>query len=163
MSQINPVRRATAWDATAIARLSAELGYPAPVDIIQNRLKYILTDPRVLIAVTTDTEGRVVGWIHSYLVQLVESDLRAEIGGLVVEASYRRLGLGTALVSVVRHWAAEAGAQCVTVRCHSIRQDAHQFYQHFGFILVKEQLVFRHALPSHTHAAFSSPRRLSEL
>lgn len=154
-------RLAATGDAMAIATLAAELGYPTSADVMTERLHKLLADRHHLVAVATRTGDLVVGWIHAHLVQLIEADLRVEIGGLVIGAAHRRQGLGTALVSAAAQWGVEAGARCLTVRCNSNRPDAHRFYQRFGFTLTKEQLVFRHPLP--THVPLPSARRLSEL
>ena len=155
------LRLASAADSAAIATLAAELGYPAAAGVMIERLNFILADRRALVAVASQADGNAAGWIHAHLVQCLESDLRAEIGGVIIGAAHRRHGIGGALVRAVAHWAAHAGARCVTVRCNLVRPEAHRFYEHLGFTVTKQQLVFRQPIPS--NGPFPSTWRLSEL
>jgi hypothetical protein len=78
------IRHATVEDAGAIAALSAQLGYNATAISIRERLTRILSKDESCVFVAEDN-GEIIGWIHAAIVQLVESVLRAEIGGLVVD------------------------------------------------------------------------------
>jgi len=53
------------------------------------------SDHTVLVAVEN---GRVVGWGHAYVRRLVESDVSAEVGGLVIDKEVRRSGAGRLLM-----------------------------------------------------------------
>lgn len=137
------IRIAELRDAPEIARLSGELGYSAEPEVIVRRLETLLrsTTDKVLVAESSD--GQVLGWVHGYLSQLIESNYRVEIGGLVVMASARRQGVGRRLIEVIEAWAAERGAMELSVRCREDREEASRFYEQLGFACTKIQKVFR--------------------
>jgi GNAT superfamily N-acetyltransferase len=85
----------------------------------------------------------LAGWIHGFLSQLLESDYRVEIGGLLVDERWRRNGIGRRLVRVVDDWAAERGAAELSVRCREERAESHKFYESLSFRHTKTQRVFR--------------------
>ena len=88
MNRSGRFRLAKPSDALAIATLAGELGYPTSPEGMTERLHNLLADRRHLVAVATRAGDSVVGWIHAYLVQLIEADLRVEIGGLVIGTAH---------------------------------------------------------------------------
>jgi len=58
-----------------------------------------------------------------------------EIGGLVVEANYKRMEIGSRLMESIENWATEKGCNKVSLRSGSNRKKAHQFYEDIGFDL----------------------------
>ena len=147
-----PIRNASIDDAPAISALTAQLGYAADPSAIARRLQRILLekDSCVLVA---EENGTVVGWIHAAIVQLIESVLRAEIGGLIVGEKHQRKGIGKQLIAAVENWALEHGAEELSVRCNTKRVDAHLFYKSLEFEQIKTQITFRKPLRATTKAA----------
>ena len=84
------IRLASEGDAERISVLCQQLGYPASQDEVQRRLDQIQQDEKHAVYVAERLDGYVLGWIHVYVCKLVETDPRAEIGGLVVDEDYRR-------------------------------------------------------------------------
>ncbi len=84
----------------------------------------------------------VVGWIHVAAVLHMQSDPRAEIGGLVVSASARGRRIGAALVARAEAWAREHGFGSILVRSQTMREDAHRFYVREGYVRTKTSAVF---------------------
>ena len=145
------VRPARVDDATALASLSAQLGYPVASALLEQRLADILerTDELVLVACAPD--GTIVGWVHGAEHRLLEADVRCELLGLVVDSSYRRAGVGQRLVAEVERWAAERGLSEMSVRSNVARAESHPFYQRLGYQRAKTQHVYRRTLrPCHT-------------
>lgn len=140
------IRRAKMNDARELARLAAELGYPADGAEMEQRLARILSSPSDCLVVAGNPEGGLAGWAHGFLSQLIESGYRLEIGGLIVDGRWRRLGLGTRLVRELESWAVEHGAQEISVRCQEKRLESHRFYERLAFRHVKTQKVFRKSL-----------------
>jgi GNAT superfamily N-acetyltransferase len=85
----------------------------------------------------------VVGWVHVHLYLLLVDDLEAEIGGLVVDADLRGQGVGAQLMAAAEAWARENGCQSVYLRSNTLRTEAHAFYRHLGYSLIKSQYAFR--------------------
>jgi GNAT superfamily N-acetyltransferase len=137
------VRAAKLGDAASVARLSRELGYPAEVKAVRERLRRILgrDDQRVVVAETRG--GAVCGWLQAHSSLAVESGLRVEIVGLVVSETMRRRGVGRCLVSLAETWAREISAETVVVRSNAKRVESHAFYPSLGYLPFKTQVVYR--------------------
>ena len=140
------IRIATPDDATELARLTSQLGYPVSADVIRQRLERIGRSPDDCLLVADLGGGVLAGWVHGFLGQLLESEYRVEIGGLIVDERRRRHGLGRELVRRLELWAAERGARELSVRCRVEREEAHRFYETLAFRPTKTQRVFRKPL-----------------
>ncbi|HEV3253105.1 MAG TPA: GNAT family N-acetyltransferase [Candidatus Acidoferrales bacterium] len=145
MAGATRVRAATLADAAALAPLSGQLGYPATPEETAQRLRRILDDAQHAVFVA-EAAGRVAGWVHVFVYRTMESDARAEIGGLVVDEAARSRGIGRALMAGAEAWAREKGCQAVGLRSNVIREKAHAFYEALGYRLIKTQKCFRKTL-----------------
>lgn len=137
------IRRAVLSDSAELARLTAQLGYPASEPVIRARLMRMIDSPADRLLVAADARGNLAGWIHGFLSQLLESDFRVEIGGLLVDEKRRRNGVGRRLVRALDDWAVERGAAELSVRCREERAESHKFYESLLFRHTKTQRVFR--------------------
>lgn len=150
MAQTDPkvltVREAQLSDVVRIAELSGQLNYPSTPAEIEQRLRALPKDGSHAVFVAEDGAGRVVGWAHVYELHFVGSDLRAEVGGLVVDPSCRNCGVGKALMVRAEEWARERGLPAVTLRSNVIRGEAHAFYEKLGYTRFKTQHAFRKQL-----------------
>ena len=140
------IRCARESDAEELARLTAQLGYPVSEAAMRTRMTRVLGCAGNLLLVAECPKPHLVGWIHGYLCQLLESDYRVEIGGLIVDERHRRGGIGRVLVQAVENWALEEGATEVSLRCREERAEAHKFYECLSFQHIKTQRVFRKRL-----------------
>ena len=138
MSEIRELRFA---DTAAVANLCGQLGYPATPEQVVRRLARLLAEPSHAAFVAVE-EGEVAGWLHVFLAPNLESDLFAEIGGLVVADAWRSRRIGARLVAHARAWAAERGVTTLRVRSRTEREAAHRFYRREGFVEAKRQAVF---------------------
>ncbi len=139
------IRPATFSDAQAFAELATQLGYSSTPIEVEKRLTGVMNDPRHLV-LAAESAGRVFGWAHAYVCCLVESDMFAELGGLVVDESVRSRGVGGKLLARVEAWAREQGCGIVSVRSNIIRHQAHRFYEAHGYQRIKTQHSFRKPL-----------------
>jgi GNAT superfamily N-acetyltransferase len=135
------IREANSADAKELCELSAELGYPSPLDAMQRRIDVLtaLADHAVCVATF---DGELAGWIHVAIVHHLQAESRAEIGGLVVGTQVRSKGIGRELVARAEEWALQQGVNSVTVRSQIARQDAHRFYLREGYKQTKTSAVF---------------------
>jgi PhnO protein len=135
------IRPVTLDDADAAARLSGELGYPADAELMRRRIALLSTsqDHGVFVACRAD---RVIGWIHVSMAQHLQSEERAEIGGLVVSAECRSAGVGARLVARGEEWARDRGVAAIVVRSQIMREAAHRFYLREGYERTKTSAVF---------------------
>lgn len=135
------IRRARAGDAAELARLSGELGYRATADEIARRLAVLLADRRHLVAVAAG-EGALRALIHVEQRCSLESGERAELIALVVDARWRRSGLGRDLVALAGAWTAARGIASMVVRSNVARAESHPFYESLGYARSKTQHVY---------------------
>jgi GNAT superfamily N-acetyltransferase len=146
MSDPQPaLRRAHANDGAEMARLSAQLGYPMSVVEMAGRVKALATDERHYVAVAAVGE-RLLGFMHVEHRFSLEGGDRAELMGLVVDPSARRLGLGRTLVQAAEDWARERGLAALTVRSNAARELSHPFYEALGYSREKTQHVYRKSI-----------------
>ncbi len=146
MQQRAGIRPATLPDATRIAELSGVLGYPVAPDVMAERLEHLLARSEDVVLVATSPSGEVIGWIHGSEQELLESGVRCEILGLVVDAGHRARGFGRELVKAVESWAATRGLGQVAVRSAVTRAESHPFYERMGYVRAKTQHAYRKQL-----------------
>ncbi len=139
------IRSANESDAEALAHLSTQLGYPSSPEQAQRRIALIRqrNDHEILVG---EIEGVVVAWVHVFGTDRLETDPYVEIGGLVVDASQRRRGLGAQLLDAAEEWALLRGYETIRLRSNIVRTDAHRFYDRRGYECFKRQAVFSKSL-----------------
>jgi GNAT superfamily N-acetyltransferase len=135
------IREVTGADAAAAAALSGELGYPASEDEMRQRIQSLAgrADHAVYIACLG---GELIGWIDVGVTHHLQSEPRAEIGGLVVASEARCGGIGRRLVARAEQWALDQGLKSVVVRSQIAREGAHRFYLREGYERTKTSAVF---------------------
>ena len=140
------IRQMLPEDAVAVADLTSQLGYPSTESDIRRRYDLIKDrwDARLLVA--QHANRAIVGWVHVQATYLLEADMRAEIWGLVVAESARGTGVGRMLVEAAEEWAVMRGLDVMGVRSNYLRIEAHAFYEHLGYKVVKTQNAYRKSL-----------------
>jgi ribosomal protein S18 acetylase RimI-like enzyme len=127
------LRRATEADATPVALLLAELGYPAAEAEVGARLRG-MAESRTGCVLVAQSGGEVVGLIAAELVPYFPNGSTiCRITALVVAAQNRGLGIGEALVDGVAAFAREHHCAGIEITSAEHRVDAHRFYQRLGF------------------------------
>ena len=139
------IKSANEQDSSQLTGLAGQLGYPSSAAQVATRLARILSHPDQAVFVA-EVEGRIAGWVHVYACPTVESELYAEIGGLVVDENQRGQGVGKALMAQAETWSRSLGIHEVRLRSNIIRKEAHQFYEAIGYGKIKSQFTFRKAL-----------------
>jgi len=140
------IRRAKTADAAQIAVLTGQLGYPATTAQIRERMRRIQPASQNAIFVGDSEKDGVVGWLHVSKEPLLESEMRAEVNGLVVAEGQRSLGAGAQLLAAAEEWARRHGCKEMSVRSNVIRERAHKFYERQGYEHYKTQKSFRKPL-----------------
>jgi GNAT superfamily N-acetyltransferase len=140
------IRRARSTDAPRLADLSGQLGYPATAAQLRDRLRWISPASRNAVFVAEAKEAGVIGWLHVSKQALLESEIRAEVNGLVVADEHRSLGAGARLIAAAEGWARKHGCKYMSVRSNVIRERAHKFYERNGYEHYKTQKSFRKPL-----------------
>lgn len=140
------IRRARLADATRIAELSGQLGYPATRAQIVQRLRQIKPASQHAVFVAQSRKRRVIGWLHVSVDPLLEMDMRAEVNGLVMADDERSRGAGALLLQSAETWARQHHCKSMSVRSNVVRERAHQFYLRNGYEHYKTQKAFRKPL-----------------
>ena len=140
------VRRVHHSDAVRIAGLSTQLGYPVSNLEMVKRLKAVSSrrQQEIFVAVF---DHDIVGWLEVFLPLSVLNAGKAEIGALVVDDHFRRLGVGSALMQAAHGWAEDNDCPFIYLRSNIVRREAHEFYRQMGYTVFKTQKVFRRVFP----------------
>jgi GNAT superfamily N-acetyltransferase len=133
------LRKAVEVDASEIARLSAQLGYPGEVEAFAERLRFLLGSPKHSVLVADDGDGHLQGFVGVEHRVMIEMGERVEIVGLVVDAQARRTGVGRALMEAAEQWARDVGVKEIFLGSNIVRPEAHVFYPSLGYAVVKTQ------------------------
>ena len=140
------IQKAKLEDASSLAILSNQLGYPTSEDEIRKRLPTIQSMQDQALFVAVSPEKNILGWIHVLMSYRLVVDPFAELGGLVVADAYRGRGIGKLLLTRAEEWARERGINFFRIRARSTREGAHHFYIKMGYQLWKDQKVFEKQL-----------------
>jgi len=146
MNATSAIRSATVADAAEIARLSAQLGYPADEQVFAARLRRLLDSPVHAVLVAADADGPLAGFIALEQRITLELGERVEIVGLVVDGEVRRSGVGRSLVAAAERWTRDHGLAEVFLRSNIVRPEAHPFYERLGYLRTKTQHAYRKRL-----------------
>lgn len=124
------IRPARADDAPALAALLAELGFPAPPEVLVARLA-AMPDGDVLVAVR---EGVPVGVVTLHVTPVLHRPTTVgRITALVVAGHDRGHGIGAALVTAAERALGARGCALVEVTSNHRLADAHRFYERLGY------------------------------
>lgn len=138
------IRAASVADAGRLAELSGQLGYPVSVAAMAGRLVRVLArEDNVVLVAEDGPGGTVIGWVHGADQDLLESERRCEILGLVVDETCRGRGVGRRLVTAVEGWASARGLEQIAVRSNAARTGSHPFYERLGYVRTKTQHAYR--------------------
>lgn len=140
------IRRAHQADASRIAELSGQLGYPTTRRAMAGRLRSALRQKSGACFVAETKEDGVVGWAHVSVTPMLEVERRAELNGLVVDEKVRSQGAGWRLLRAAEAWARQKRCKGISVRSNVLRERAHGFYERHGYEHYKTQNAFRKKL-----------------
>lgn len=135
------IREIEEQDFIRVAELSGQLNYEANASETLLRITALKSTPNNVAFVAIDNEF-VVGWIHSFYTVRIESKPFVEIAGLVVDVASRNQNIGKLLIEKATNWAKGYQVTSVRVRCNTVRKESHKFYEHIGFRLTKQQMIF---------------------
>jgi len=127
------IREVRRGDASNLADLVTQLGYPATTGEMLERLDAITAYPQTLTLVA-EADGLVVGFIGLRREPMYGSGPPAmRIAALAVDAEHRRRGVAQALVQWAETWAQDQGCASVVLTSANHRAGAHAFYRRAGY------------------------------
>ena len=137
------IRDANSDDIEEITSLMTDLGYPATVAEMQNRLKDIFahTDYRTIVAISGTEMIGMAGFAKGLYYEKNGNYLR--ILAFVVKQEHRNRGIGELLISASEDWAKEQGLKTVLISSgnRDERNAAHAFYQKMGYAIKSSGFV----------------------
>ncbi len=113
-----------------LANLISQEGHPTTREDITNRLHLLPTHDRLLLAVNGET---LLGYAHLRVSQDLVNEETAEVVAIVVEASNRRYGIGTRLITASETWATQSGRSRLLLKTDVVRTPAHAFFSALGY------------------------------
>jgi GNAT superfamily N-acetyltransferase len=127
------IRDASPADAGRVVALLADMGYPQSPAATVAHLARFAQDPASRVQVA-DTADGLVGLVATHIVPRLDNDgVSCRITDIVVSASHRRQGIGSALMAAAADEARRAGAPRLDLSSGEWRADAYAFYTRVGF------------------------------
>jgi GNAT superfamily N-acetyltransferase len=128
------IRPAAECDLPALVSLIGELGYTTSLEDMRDTFRAVAASPddEILVA---ELDGRVVGLIGIRIHRVIHRVGHVgEYSSMVVSASFRRRGIGQALVTAAEEWLSARGVTSFRVSSNNRRKDeAHRFYTALGY------------------------------
>lgn len=143
MSESYTIRKVMLSDTDDIYHINkTSLGYDYDSAKQRNKIQNVINDPSQVIFVA-DTGNKVVGYIHLVNYDVIYADNYKNCLGLAVDNDYKRMGIGSALLSHGENWAKENGAVGIRLCSGIERENAHKFYLANGYTENKIQKNLR--------------------
>ncbi len=137
------IRPCEIGDTEAVYELNVrEMGYDYPKAKTEEKLKQLLKSDRDKIFVAV-VEHTVVGYVHGNDYDVIYAPHMKNIMGIAVSSSFKKQGIGRALLSAIEDWARKSGASGVRLVSGATRTGAHEFYRHCGYGGDKRQINFK--------------------
>lgn len=128
------VREARRDDVVTIARLLAQLGYPASDELIDRRLQQQLDHDDACLLVAEGDDAQLLGFISlHFIAQLALEGDFCRISYLCVDSTARSRGIGELLVQAAEQRARGRGCDRIELHCDVRREAAHRFYERLGY------------------------------
>ncbi|MBR2648790.1 MAG: GNAT family N-acetyltransferase [Sediminibacterium sp.] len=129
------IRECELKDIPYLTSLTKELGYDTTTDQMTERMSNIMTlnNYWTFVAVAEDMVVGYIGLIKNYFWEQDGPYLRVQ--ALVVNADYRKLGVGQKLIQAAEQLARNHNIKTIVLNCtnREERQAAHKFYPKLGF------------------------------
>ncbi|EMB33247.1 GNAT family N-acetyltransferase [Treponema denticola] len=137
------IREVTIDDYKDIWNLNKNaLGYDFPLEKTKTQLEKILTGKGAKIF-GAFVDDKLIGYVHIADYECSFNDSLKNIMGIAVDPSYRKQGIGRALLTKAETWARDTGAAGIRLVSSVGRMEAHKFYEAMGYTSKKEQKNFR--------------------
>jgi GNAT superfamily N-acetyltransferase len=127
------IRAAAIGDASDVARLLEQLGYPCTRDEAAERIATVLGDPRQQLLLA-EVDGHACGLAALDIrYSLTRGADQARITALIVDREHARRGIGRALLREVEAISRRARVTRLEVTSNMRREEAHVFYRDCGY------------------------------
>jgi GNAT superfamily N-acetyltransferase len=141
------IRPAAAADSPAISPLLEQLGYRMPLDALAEKLS---ANTAGRFAFVAEIDGRIAGFMTLHVIDWFHrSDAAARLSAVAVDAAYRRMGVGRALVAFAETTASQIGCSYIELTSSLRRKPGgtYAFYDSLGYRSAQDETTyFRKAL-----------------
>ena len=140
------IRPTTAGDAAAISRLLQQLGYAQPPAALAQKIARRTAERLAYVA---EVDGQVVAFMSLHIMDWIHRpDPAARLSAVVVDAQYRRMGIGRALVAFAEKTASQLGCSYIELTSNLRRRvdGTYDFYDALGYECAQETTYFRKSL-----------------
>ena len=117
-----------------------DLGYGCEKELVKKRLANL--DHKRECVFVADEGGKVTGFIHVEVYEVLYAPSMANILGIAVSSEFRRQGTGKQLLSKAEEWAKGKGIHQMRLNSGAARTEAHEFYRAMGYDDEKTQKRF---------------------
>jgi GNAT superfamily N-acetyltransferase len=132
-------------DVARVLPLLAQLGYEMTLAEAARRVREVLAEAEHCVLVA-ETAERIGGLLHVFTRPAIENPREAVVQAIVVDAAFRRAGLGRSLMAAAEHWGSERGCRSVVLASNVVRAPAHAFYAALGYRVSATAHIFRKPL-----------------
>jgi len=127
------IRDAAVEDAPSVAELLGDLGYPATIELVQEKIRKLgqRKHDRILVA---EKSGIVVGVLSLHIMPLLHHKGNlCRISAFIVSSEYRRQYIGQRLLEMAEVYAKANKCFRIEITSNEKRIDAHTFYTACGY------------------------------
>ena len=133
-------------DIPHVVDLIKQLGYIVTAQELEPRLNDIKINNKGTVFIAENGEQKIVGCVQAMIDTRLAGGTFGEIVSLVTDELVRGQGIGKRLIEESLNWLKAKGQTRLRVRCNSIRNETHKFYNHLGFVEKKSQKIFEKAI-----------------
>jgi len=121
-----------------------ELGYNYSLDKSLIQLRKILkdSDHHFLAVYEDDVTKKVLGYVHAEVYEEIYTDSALNVLALAVLSHHHHSGVGIKLMSWLEKTAIDNDFKSIRLNSGMSRTNAHGFYEHIGYVHVKDQKKF---------------------
>ena len=132
-------------DAPEVAGIcKAALGYDVDVESVKRQIEKLTNDKKqhIIIGFEDESTGKIIGFVHAQVYESFYSDLGLNILGLAVNPNFQGRGIGRELMNKLENYAKDNNIGFIRLNSAMKREEAHNFYEHIGYICDKVQKRF---------------------
>lgn len=139
------IRKVSIKDAKYLRDITAEeLGYDVTLELMERHIKKLGVDEEKHFIIVYEKEeiGIPIGYVHAELYESIYSEPMFNVLGLAVTKHCQTSGVGRALMEALEEEAKRRNLVGIRLNSSEKRMNAHQFYEHIGYISDKKQKRF---------------------
>jgi len=132
-------------DAPEVAEIcKAALGYDVDIESVKRQIEKLTNDKKqhIIIGFEDESTGKIIGFVHAQVYESFYSDLGLNILGLAVNPNFQGRGIGRELMNKLENYAKDNNIGFIRLNSAMKREEAHNFYEHIGYICDKVQKRF---------------------